>query len=222
MVSNFIHRNNYFSGFHQNTIDNQTSYQKLETSISAIQNEFKTSDTLAFFYTVVTFVAGTIIVIIVSIGQSRQSKKIEAMTSEISILVSKVKEMLDVQDKHRKRRYDSAIDTISSGLALIEKMIFGLEEWKKGKRPPKDSRIIIDINFFPGMINARMSDIVQQLSVSADLLEPVDLDRINRIIFQLKINYVPYCKSLGFERFTEEIQLQIRHTLNELHVKNSE
>lgn len=80
--------------FAQNSTNNQTDYQKFNDSIKILQSEHKTSDTLAFYYAMITFVAGTIIVTIIALGQSRQSKKIQTMTSEVQKVVKKQDELI--------------------------------------------------------------------------------------------------------------------------------
>ncbi|CUR51625.1 exported protein of unknown function [Nitrosotalea devaniterrae] len=88
----------------QNAPTNQTDYQKFTDSIKILQSEHKTSDTLAFFYAIITFMAGTIIVIVISLGQKKQSDKIQKLVTqtvtqqnEISKLIGRINKFEEEQ-----------------------------------------------------------------------------------------------------------------------------
>jgi hypothetical protein len=126
----------------QNTPINQTDYKKFDDSIKTLQSEHKTSDTMASYYAMVSFVGGTIIVLIIALGQSRQSKKIEKLVtqtnmqqSEISKLIEKINQFeekqklfLDELEKTRTARISFYGTKLITDFRTVQKYFSNVEK----------------------------------------------------------------------------------------------
>ena len=88
----------------QNAPTNQTDYQKFDDSIKNLQNEHKTSDTLAQFYAIIGFIGSAIIVILIAIAQIKQSNKIEKLVTQTVIQQNEISKLIERINKFEEEQ----------------------------------------------------------------------------------------------------------------------